>query len=291
MLQLQAKSDLGHDRLREIGKTQVYVFIRLTTFMRECGYHEYSVALWQAALEFVLLRPNLITEPEALQSFSVYWDDECPRLGEPKYQGWSLHAEAGEDQMPPDPNITELEQISGAGQLFQQFGLAEENMALKLAMPGHMADDAGEDDPFHVILFSDISPFLSTLLRDFPAKSALISGFLCFAELPPLPISSEYESLEWWQDSFLRNKISNLWAADVSNSESGSGTIPLASTIKFRQITTEVLFSDAFQSDPPLPLQIDWIEKTLQDLVQSNAGNDLLAEYFLAFTLQHRPSS
>jgi hypothetical protein len=291
MLQSQAKLDLGQDRLREVGVTQVYVFLRLTVFMRECGYHEYSVALWQAALEFVLMRPNSITEQQALQSFSEYWDDECPRLGEPEYIGWSVHAAAGEGQMQPEPNTIELEQISGDGELFRQFGLAEENMALKLAMPGRMADDAGEDDPFHVVLFSDIRPFLSTFLPDFPAKSALISGFICYAELPPLPISSEHESLAWWQDSFLRNRISNPWTAEVSISEFGSGTIPLVPTLDFRQITTDVLFADAFRSNPPVPLQIDWVEKTLQDLVSSDAGNEFLAEYFLAFTLQHRPSS
>jgi hypothetical protein len=289
MLQSQAKLDLGHDRLREIGTTQVYVFLRLTVFMRECGYHEYSVALWQAALEFVLLRPDSVTEPEALQSFSEYWDDECPRLGEPEYLGWSLHAAAGDGPM-PEPNTVELEQISGTGQLLHQFGLAEENMALKLAMPGRMADDAGEDDPFHVVLFSDIRPFLLTLLPNFPAKSALISGFLCYAELPPRPISSEHDSLEWWQDSFLRNKISDLWTADVSIYESNSGIIPVVPTIDFRQITTEVLFADAFRSSPPRPLQIDWVAKTLQDLVSNDAGQDSLAEYFLAFTLQRRPS-
>jgi hypothetical protein len=284
MLQSQIKLETTQNVSHDTSKTQVYIFLRLTVFIRESGYHEFSIALWHAVLEFVLLRPSSVTESTALDSFGSYWDAECPRLGELGHRGWTQHLEQPDKDITPDPLNIIPEEIRDANQVFTQFGPAELKMAGKLALPGRIVDEVGEDDPFHAILFSDLSSFISCFLADFQAKSALLSGLFCYLGLPPLPANAGSDCREWWQDSYLRTHISNLWLNQPTESGSVSNT-----KLEFVQMTTEELFYGAYRTGHPFPIQRSWIERTLQTLVQHDTNDDILAEYFLAFLVKQKP--
>jgi hypothetical protein len=284
-LQLQAKLETAQTTRRKSSKMQVYIFLRLTTFMRESGYHELSIALWQAVLEFILLRPPAVSETTALEDFSSYWDSERPRLGELGHQGWSQYLEQPDNDVAPDPLEILPEEISETEQLFQRFGSSEVRMAEKLSLPGRIADEAGEDDPFHAILFSDLSPFVSCFLPDFQARSALIAGFSCYFGLPPFPVNTEGGCLEWWQDGFLRSHISSLWT--IQNPGSDTRSLP---KLELVQMTTEELFYGAYRTELPFPLQPEWVERALQTLVQHHSSDEILAEYFLAFAMKQKSS-
>ena len=75
-----------------ISVVRVYVVVRLTSFMREAGFAELSVATWQALLEYEFCKPpqevgqELFVKNEmtmlGLSNFEEFWESEVPRIGE-----------------------------------------------------------------------------------------------------------------------------------------------------------------------------------------------------------------
>lgn len=261
---------------RENTKAIVYIFLRLTTLMREAGYHEFAEALWQAVLELQFFRPATVYG-SLNAAFEEFWESEVARIGESNAKGWSsFDANAQET---PEPINVVPEAVGGVKDIFKKFAIAEQITARNpiLVHAGRSSDDTGEDDPYHMVLFRDIEPILFSAMLGHDSPRDLIPAFLVFLGMPfPETEDREYEG--WELDPFLTT---------ITQRTPGSKNQSLTAAAKHRRITTEVLFSDAFTGvklkDP------DWVRRALQSLVDANPEDDRLAEYFLAFEYHTAP--
>ncbi|KAF2497167.1 DUF1740-domain-containing protein [Lophium mytilinum] len=280
---------------------QVYVLLRLASLAKEAGYHEHGVAIWQALLEHHMFRPSknqgTVDPSGLLSSFEEFWESEVSRIGEVDAKGWNKFDAL---QTPvPESVVLSFRTIVPSLRVFDDFSVLEDEHMAALRLPGRTADDCGDDDPFHLILFSDIQEFLSLLPDNFP-HDALIEAFLCFWHLPPLSFESTSERQYWWQDSFLRDEAietsprerSSLPANDEPQT-TGGFSISLRAfsdfSMKSLQMTTGSLFEDAFQQKYHLT-DLGFIRRALKQLAATSA-DDRVAEYYLAFEQQHFPDT
>jgi hypothetical protein len=244
----------------------------LTTFLRQAGYHELSIALWQAALEYTVLRPEGIEDSQALSSFEQYWDSEAPRLGEQSSKGWRTYL-SSELKPSNEPLEYAPEQISPGENVFDRFVTAENKTEQSLFLPGRTIDEF-EEDVFHIIFFSDISPFLESLFHGPDIAEPLTWAFLCYVGLPPLEVKNSTDRyVDWWLDPFLRDEGVNLWtSAQIAN---------LPTAWKYSRSNTATLFGDVFPEK--LFVDTNWLHRALGDLVMMQDKWEQLAEYYIAF--------
>lgn len=255
---------------RDTTKAIVYIFLRLTTLMREAGYHEFAEALWQAVLELQFFRPATV-DGSLNAAFEEFWESEVARIGEFNAKGWSsFDANAQET---PEPINVVPEAVGDVEDMFKRFAIAEQITARNpvLIHAGRSSDDTGEDDPYHMVLFRDIEPILFPAMLGHDSPRDLIPAFLVFLGMP-LPETENREYEAWELDPFLTT---------ITHRTPGPKNQGSKTAAKHRRITTEVLFSDAFAGveliDP------DWVRRALQSLVDVNPEDERLAEYFLAF--------
>jgi hypothetical protein len=265
-----ARQERGSSQATETSRILVYVFLRLTSLMRDAGYHEFAIALWQAVLELHFFRPASLRASDAIaQAFEEFWESEVPRIGEAAARGWSRFQPDAQDA--PEPVTIELEPVMGTRRLFTRFAEAEKAAAEKLAMPGRSADDAGEDDPYHVVLFNDLSAILFPHMLLLEGQEDLIMAFLRFANLPPLPYAPDRHYDSWWFDPMLPQP------------EAKELLIP------HYQATTDNLFIAAFAHLPKdFPT---WPATILASLDDALPTHDLLAEYHIALSFQLSPAT
>jgi len=253
-----------------------YLFLRITVFMRESGYQEHAEALWQAALETAFSIPQGlnaadIPETDIVSSFGDFWESETPRIGETGSKGWSHFSPESQNSI--DPVVIEPETVKDKDRPFEGYGAAEHKMSQRLIHPGRSADEAGEDDPYHIIFFDDIKPFFFPKMVRLVPQAHLVHAFLCYLGLPPLASDTDRVYDGWWLDPFLR----------FNAASKGLDFTPLDS----RQINTEILFSDAF--DKVELCDSSWVRRVLERLVEILPGDDRLAEYNAAFIFHYFP--
>jgi len=188
----------------------IYTILRVTLYMREAGFTELAVAVWQAHLEFNFLGPILSSSNASrLDSFRDFWESEVLRIGEDGAQGWRSFNEEAEA---PDPKFDEEtpQNYLETQNIFDGWVTAEKLRATTSRMPARTLDETVENDPYRVILWSDIEEFMV----DLPASSysedtsrLLVDAFLIFCRLPPVPSFDNCISREWWIDSFSRGEL------------------------------------------------------------------------------------
>lgn len=121
-----------------------------------------------------------------VMEFEDFWDSEAPRIGEEGAQGWqSTHASATQVEAPTwkprdvDPN--------NGGDPYARWYQAERRDERLLGMPGRARDlDAPDSDPFHMVMFDDVAPFLFPIQTPM-ARLQLIYAFLTLIGLPFAP--------------------------------------------------------------------------------------------------------
>ncbi|MCJ1379477.1 hypothetical protein MMC17_002578 [Xylographa soralifera] len=291
---------------------QVYLLLRMTICLREAGYSEQSVAIWQMIFEFNLYRPpssanekNASLFSEKLEnSFEDFWESEVPRIGEEGSAGWLNYSSHGGSPSEPkrDGNMPTDNQIS----LIRNWHKLEDACNIQSQQPARTIDDTGEDDPYRVVLFSDIKGFVLRL----PASNhrTLLSAFLAYCHLPPLENTPDSLKL-WWQDPFILNdglcgfeKL--LYPSDPLETTTGkSMTDPFELPFSSYAVSTDSLFASddswfsAFHFQKPKyktereSLDYAWTRRVLRTLVDHDIGDDDLAEYFLAFEYNMIPST
>jgi hypothetical protein len=239
--------------------------------MNDAGYHEASIALWQAVIEFLLSRPQLTDQSEALTSFESYWESEVPRIGEDDWVAWSTYDE--ENATLPQPITAQSSTLETSGpDLVERFVRAERQMEEVFQFPGRTIDDAAEDDPFHVVLFADLESVLSTLSLIPNTQLLVVAAFLCYAGLPSLQNGSFGDAWRWWWDPFLKHD------------GYGSNDNSLPASWRALKYTTLDLFDDAMDID--LGARKDWISNILKVFVQRFPDHENLCEYYIAFRLK-----
>ncbi|OCK74943.1 DUF1740-domain-containing protein [Lepidopterella palustris CBS 459.81] len=279
---------------------QLYILLRMTSMMKDAGYQELAIATWQALLEYHLFRPGSTTKVwekgDLLLSFEDFWESEVPRIGEPDATGWSQFLVNPGDA--PAPVNISLRQTVAPENMFEDFAEMESEHMLALRYPGRTGDEAGDDDPFHLVLFSDIEEVLSLIPQNLPPES-LIQAFLCFCHLPPLPDQNIPGQQSWWQESFLRDeRLKNTTSkshepfpggGDVrTNAFSDAMNIFSTFPMKSFRMTTDSLFQGGF-TRPRDTIDVDFVRRALQQITSSST-NDLIAEYLLAFELSYFPT-
>ncbi|OJD30745.1 uncharacterized protein BKCO1_560005 [Diplodia corticola] len=291
---LECLKIISKSTTKEAQQLRVYIFLRLTSLMKHAGYHERAVALWQALLEIQLFRPTYednTPNSTILQDFEEFWESECPRFGESGAVGWAAAKQDGEFPDPPESTVHDEEEDISLRRLFESFAVKENRRMAVLQWPGRTTDEFGEDDPFHVVLYSDIKSELQLMVEKLP-PTLLVGAYLCFWALPPLP--HDVQTRSWWLDPFLRNERLNasipgrLLLAPSLDSEADrhyeldSWSPPAA----YFQVATDDLFSKGFFSGQRSQEQLDWLSRSLKAL-SASVPDDTIAEYYFAFEWQH----
>ncbi|KAI9646064.1 hypothetical protein NHQ30_005502 [Ciborinia camelliae] len=304
----------------------LYVILRATLFIRESGFTELAVAIWQGILEMNFQEPESIhtvhetsalAENGILKLFGEFWEAEVPRIGELSSLGWKNFAETGDDSTAPAAQTDEPEIALRGQDLFKTWMTAESSRIKASRIPARTMDDTVEDDPYRVILFTDIENFLMLLPRSAGyLRRSLLNAFLIFCHLPSLPTPTQdhpQSSVEWGHDSCLYNEIleyDSEWIKEkyyrkptedaIEGEESKVSSIFTTPTTNFA-IAPESMFSNSwFSSFKPWkevygnedngPVPYAWIRNALKQLTQAYPIDDL-AEYYLAFEWINEPNT
>lgn len=305
------------DSKEEIEYFLVYILVRATLYMQESGFYEHALAIWQALLEI-----HFFMHPQHrmfghrnddglswLASFEEFWESEVSRIGEPEATGWASHVARGVFSPVPDPITDEALDSPDTKNLMKSWENTERKRAIKSGFPARTGDDVAEDDPFRVVLFSDIREWLFVLSED-NSHSILLNGLLCFCHLPPLRSAAHTNSeIGWWTDSFMRNdllqkaeaRILDLLGAQspstnpILESEGTSNTKDpfrykfqnFLSSLDIVHSSKKTWFS-AFEARKCSLSGLDyiWIHRAFKSLVDAKVGGIEFAEYFIAFELE-----
>ncbi|KAF4999448.1 hypothetical protein FGRMN_2470 [Fusarium graminum] len=202
----QSKSDL--EGFREA----IYIFLRLTRFIHDSGYKELAIAAWQSFLELNFFRPiQLADRSVALEALRDFWESEVPRIGEADAQGWAKFVEDGEMGDAPEPLREDQDSGYQSRDHYKQWASLESSQADKARTPARTMDEGTEDDPFRVVMFSDVESFLfvipKAVLPD--VQEQVLDAFLIFQGFPPAFWSEDWTE-EAYHDQFLNRSTSDL---------------------------------------------------------------------------------
>ena len=283
---LEALNDASPLDSTNPGALKSYVLLRSTVFLSEAGYDELANAIWQANIEFNLCRParsilqasNATSYKALLELFEIFWESEGPRVGEIKSTGWASHVVNQSIapttlKDPPLPCNAELR--------LPQWPEEERMASTQMSMPARTLDDVGENDPYRVILFSDVRPFLidfETLPDTY--SSLLVVAFLAFCGLPPPPGTTEER--QWWLDPFVRNPSLNVSQPTLTEELERD----LHSSCPFAIIDPTSSFTNmdhwfSMFGQIRQPQLLTWISTVLQQI--DDIGGYGLTEYRLSF--------
>lgn len=302
-LKLNESLNTDHQQKNQV---RCYLFLRLTLFIRESGFMELAVALWQAVLEFTLFHPRPNTQEEdqnrVISDFKEFWESEVARIGETDAKGWKSGASPE-----VEPKIYTFQHKLRCREISSWAELERERVE-NARMPARSLDelDEEEDDPEKVILFGDLKDLLS-LSWNLNPPNVLVESFLYFCHLPHLTVPENSQTTRLWSgDNFLRNEFVDNpqyslehWVparTDVWNAPSS-----LLSPLSFKHHSflshTTTYFANpkswfsSFESwklaalHKSSVIDPDWVRLTLRSLVEVLPYDDNLAEYALAVEL------
>ncbi|KAL3444640.1 NRDE-2, necessary for RNA interference-domain-containing protein [Aspergillus insuetus] len=281
----------------EKARVQVYLFLRLTLFLREAGYTEQASGLWQAHLEVTFFSPqDLDINADAnsvLSAFSEFWDSETLRIGDPGAKGWRSSSSTLLDPVVFEPHCR-----LNSNSILASWADCERERMMNAQLPARSVDEP-EDDPYRVILTSDLREYLT--LASLPdSKPELVDSFLYFCQLPPIiSVQNLQTTGHWMGDSFLRNDVTGASSASLDDwlPNPGTNTEGIFSTAFPHQLFIhdfDTYFSEqetwffSFSawakatSDPTHVVVRDWTRRTLRLLVEAMPSNEDLAEYAVA---------
>ena len=173
----------------------IYVFTRVIVLMDESGYKENAIAALQAMLELNLLTPTNKHPPSSkheflniLEKLEMFWDSEVERIGEDGALGWAAFVRGGENldagTQNPEQDVFEIPELD-ASDPFGSWTDTEIKWSQTVGMPARTTEETGEDDPYRVILFSDLKDFMFYFTSEC-ARRKVIDSFLILKSMPPL---------------------------------------------------------------------------------------------------------
>ncbi|KAE8339239.1 hypothetical protein BDV24DRAFT_165617 [Aspergillus arachidicola] len=284
----------------EKSHVQVYLFLRLTLFMREAGFAEHAVGLWQAILELTLFHKGTIdsatAREEVLSAFMDFWDSEVARVGEVGAKGW----QSGHNTLLEPRSFTPQLRVNSKS-IFASWMSCEREHIHNARLPARSLDEEN-DDPYRVVLSTDLREVLS-LVWGLASTDVLVDSFLYFCHLPPIAFTNDSKKTNHWMgDSFLRNEFMSSsdpaldrWVHKYNTDTRNTASVP----VYFQNFvhSFDTLFADHeawFSSIGPwatavLNSQSDvdpgWVLKVLRSLVEAMPQNDHLAAYSIAVEL------
>lgn len=283
------------DSSKEVLGESVYVFLRMTRFLHDSGYKELAVAAWQALLELSFFRPPQLDAPEAtLAAFQDFWESEVPRIGDADAQGWNRFVEAGGFGDAPEPVQDVGDPKSDSRDDYKNWAKIEQSRTEKANVPARTMDEGTEDDPFRVVMYSDIEQLLLVFPRASLADMApqLVDAFLMFLRFPPaFRCSSWMEGA--YNDQFLAGLSGGVASIDLEKpvedlSEETQKKSPFFERGHLHAAySSDVLFTDSswFEYVPSQAksrvVELDFALNATRHLAQS-ARFEGLAQYHLA---------
>ncbi|PPJ59704.1 hypothetical protein CBER1_10543 [Cercospora berteroae] len=284
MLRKAAQKATGR-QLQEIGAVQIYVLLRYTTFARQAGYIELSVATWQALLEWSLRAPAPLKEAslaDRLSAFEDFWDSECPRFGEPDASGWSkYHAN--------DTTTTRAAQTSHAtgtaSSTFADILSSEREWSRSLCLSTTVDDDAAVKDPFRYVMFSDIRDVLECCDGLESRRNLLIHAALFFIGMPSLTAESIDGDGSGHFSSWTRD--AHLARASHSQQSRFDGRQDSVCSRSMLETVQSLFDESAFEVHPSA---VNFIDRLLEQLLATQFDEGL-AEYLLAYRCRHFPDT
>jgi hypothetical protein len=287
----------------------IYLLLRFTLFLRESGYSELAMSIWQGLLEMNFFAPDLqLSQGEAIKRFGAFWESEVPRIGEDGALGWRRFVGNENSSEVPDPLVDEAADVVDSKILFKSWAAAERLRTMCSRAPARTMDEVTEDDPFRVILFSDIEDFLIRLPTQSPGlQKLLLDGTLLFCRLPSLGSLNHDDSKKWSLDAFVGDHLLEYdigWIKEAyflnSNDEIEASDLAALMSVPISNsaISSEALFgSSQFSKKKPWkdvyagdlgPMSYHWVRNTLKQLTETRFLEDF-AEYYLAFEFLNEP--
>ncbi|EHA18387.1 hypothetical protein ASPNIDRAFT_177749 [Aspergillus niger ATCC 1015] len=285
-------------------RVHLYLFLRLTLFIREAGFTEHAAALWQGLLELTFYRPDSLdgskSSEEVIQAFLEFWESEVSRVGEAGAKGWK-----NDENVLQNASYSEKPGFQlNSGAVFASWAPCEKERTVNARLPARSIDDSEEDDPYRVIIASDLEEILSLAWQATPAE-VLINSFFHYCHLPPIPSVENLGTTSRWNgDGFVRNEFASSfyttladWLPDVAAGIEPTVTSPVLFPHHNFIITLDTLFADPTNwfyalktwSDATSNSQshVDpvWVRRVVRSLIEANPENDDLAEYGLALEL------
>ncbi|VUC32225.1 unnamed protein product [Clonostachys rosea] len=274
----------------------VYVFLRLTVFVYDAGFKELAVAAWQSTLEATFFRPKGLPDAQAaFSSFSEFWESEVPRVGETSAAGWESFVNSGNDGDAPEPLQAGPGATETSRDVYKSWAISERHMADQARKPARTMDEGTEDDPFRVVMYSDIQPFLLYIPEHalVDAKDQLMNAFFIFCGLPPLSTAGKWAEAAI-QDQFLSLNFINEEARKVNDHLSESldplevrKPSPRNGSALYASCTVDLLFPNhewyhyLGSRSSPKRLEQEWILNAAKQLAKRDPTPEL-AMYSLA---------
>ncbi|PSN74288.1 DUF1740-domain-containing protein [Corynespora cassiicola Philippines] len=265
----------------------LHVMIRLTTMIRQSGYQELSIGIWQALVEFNAFKPiSTQGNEEELVSFENFWRSETARVGEANARGWK-HFHSSNFSIPtPVPALDDGQ--NSTDNIYDDFANREVRAMETLRYPGRVEDKLGENDCFHGIFFPDVERQVRAFRRHLSSTDVL-EAFLCFCGLPPLPRAGINQP-KWQHDPFLQDYL-DIAPAISTGPDTFINTLSQLSNCPMRHfcVTVEHLCDGGF----PDTLRITdtaFVRRVLELLAAEGDSDELIGEYLLAFELKYYPS-
>lgn len=288
----------------------LYVLLRLTIFTRESGYSELAVAIWQGVLEFNFFAPpSLSSHKERVASFEEFWESEVPRIGDDDACGWRHFVENTHTTQPAATLVDEIGDSLDDRDLFRSWAKAERLRTKAALSPARTMDEVIEDDPFRVILFSDIEELLIPLPPNSNhLRRALVNTYMLFCSQPPLNTRDDTSSIV--PDPFTGGDLLNTdptWihreylsrSPDIDDGETGASPIPNTPSPNFSSAPESSFGSEWFNTLPVWrntypdgggAVKYRFFRNTLMQLIRVYTDEDL-AEYYLAFEWKNEPET
>ncbi|EPE36129.1 hypothetical protein GLAREA_05467 [Glarea lozoyensis ATCC 20868] len=291
----------------------IYVLLRATIFIRESGFSELSVAIWQGLIELNFCGPKSPEEPvDRIKTFGEFWETELPRVGEENALGWNHFVQQSGDIDAPGSIIdATTNELDGNG-LFRSWSAAERRRHNASSLPARTLDDVAEDDPYRVILFSDVEDFMAALQPgcEEMLRSSLFDAFLIFCRMPAMASQGEESRSELSKDTlgheFLESDptyISQrcLNKPKMDENAAAKTESPLTTPVSNYYMSSDTLFSTGLWFSKMLswqeryspvyqPLSYVWVRNTLKQ-INNFYSNEDLAEYYMAFEWKNEPAT
>ena len=170
--------------------SQIQSLLRFTLMMRDAGYTEQGIAVWQATLELNFLylpqhNPLGIIDANShekmLQALEDFWESGIPRIGEEGSYGWRRFMGSASHSWVSKEDVVAKAKPPGTWASWVE--LEKKTISLS-SIPARYEDEILEEDNDRVIMFSDIKDALFTYSEQDP--KLLINAFLTFCHLPHL---------------------------------------------------------------------------------------------------------
>lgn len=296
-----ALSRLTLDQPKEAIEEAIFVFLRATRFVHDAGYKELAVAAWQGLLELNLFKPlSIEDEQSALESFNDFWESEVPRIGDIGAKGFRHYVETGGTGDAAEPVKASSTGSSLSRDVYKAWAYLEQTHSQEAKMPARTMDDGTDDDPFRVVMYSDISPFLFLIPTSIlpVVSSQLIDAFLLFAGFPPAFRANNWTEAAY-DDQFISSPLIKLDLQPVKPSDDPDNwqrIEPRFDTGVKAATSPSLLFNGlrwyryiATTSQNPIVNPV-WVSEALKQLVHSG-GIEELAQYYLAVAFSKEPTS